>query len=413
MSQHKNQRVGVFIDVQNMYYSAKQLYHQKVNYASILKTAVNGRELVRAITYVIKADVREENDFFEALEKIGYEVRSKDLQIFFGGAKKGDWDVGIAMDIMRLAAKLDVVVLVSGDGDFKDLIEHVKALGCRGEVMAFGKTASSRLKEVCDKFIDMENNKGKFLIADGNKQTFSKIKQPPKNVQLKQEIPKEALAKGASSTNIVQKINMEQPKDAKDTKEIKPQQSGIKPVSVNAPKPPQRFDRKNDFKRDFNRGRNNRDSGNRRFGGNGSSNNRRPTHGFKERDDFRESLSLIQRLNMEQPGQITNQQKPKMQMPEKPGTKLQSKPGVQASNKPVSVAPPPVPNGAEPVKKVTSANKPSVPKEPEPALRPAGKPEKTKPAAKRKKVKSKSAKKPAAAKKKKSLLSKIVDKVTK
>ncbi|MBN2421963.1 NYN domain-containing protein [Candidatus Woesearchaeota archaeon] len=173
MSQHGNQRVGVFIDVQNMYYSAKQLYHAKVNYTNILKTAVAGRKLIRAIAYVIKADVRDEKDFFEALEKIGFEVRAKDLQVFFGGAKKGDWDVGIAMDIMRLASKLDVIVLVSGDGDFKDLLEHVKALGCRAEIIAFGKTASSRLKNETDMFIDMEKDKRKYLIVD-DRRKFSK-----------------------------------------------------------------------------------------------------------------------------------------------------------------------------------------------------------------------------------------------
>src|SRR3989344_2186928 len=150
MPKHKDQRVGVFVDVQNMYYSAKQFYHQKVNFAHILKRAVSGRQLVRAIAYVIKADIKDEINFFDALEKIGYDIRSKDLQTFFGGAKKGDWDVGIAMDIMRMADKLDVVVLASGDGDFKDLIEHVKALGCRAEVIAFRKTVSSRLLSEVD-----------------------------------------------------------------------------------------------------------------------------------------------------------------------------------------------------------------------------------------------------------------------
>ena len=165
-AQHKEQRVGVFVDVQNLYYSAKQLYGAKVDFTQILKTAVAGRKLIRALCYVIKADIKEESNFFEALEKIGYDVRVKDLQVFFGGAKKGDWDIGIAMDIMRIASKLDVVVLVSGDGDFKDLIEHVKSLGCRAEALAFGKTASSRLKEVVDSFTDLELNKSRYLIED-------------------------------------------------------------------------------------------------------------------------------------------------------------------------------------------------------------------------------------------------------
>src|SRR3989338_3156248 len=164
-AQHKEQRVGVFVDVQNLYYSAKQLYGAKVDFTQILKTAVAGRKLIRALCYVIRADIREESNFFEALEKIGYDVRVKDLQVFFGGAKKGDWDIGIAMDIMRIASKLDVVVLVSGDGDFKDLVEHAKALGCKAEVISFARTTSSRLREVADLFTDMEKDKSKYLIA--------------------------------------------------------------------------------------------------------------------------------------------------------------------------------------------------------------------------------------------------------
>ena len=158
------QRVGLFVDVQNMYYSAKNIYERKVNFGEIMKTAADGRNLIRAIAYVIKADVEQEANFFEALHKQGYEVKAKDLQIFFGGAKKGDWDVGIAMDVMRTAAKLDVVVLVSGDGDFKDLLEHIKSLGCRAEVIAFKKTASARLIDEADRFTDLDILKEKILI---------------------------------------------------------------------------------------------------------------------------------------------------------------------------------------------------------------------------------------------------------
>ncbi len=161
--QHKNQRIGVFVDVQNMYYSAKNLYGSKVNFRSILKEAISGRLLIRAIAYVIRADVKDENTFYGALEEMGFEVKSKDLQVFFGGAKKGDWDVGIAMDVMRLAPKLDTVVLISGDGDFSDLLEHAKSLGCRTEVIAFGKTTSRKLIEVADSFIDLDKRK-KFLL---------------------------------------------------------------------------------------------------------------------------------------------------------------------------------------------------------------------------------------------------------
>jgi len=164
MIAQKEQRVGIFVDVQNLFYSAKNLYKAKVNYNAIIKDAAMGRSMIRAIAYVVKADIEEQQSFFDALEKIGFEVKMKDLQVFYGGAKKGDWDVGIAMDVMRLASKLDVVVLVSGDGDFKDLLEHAKALGCRVEVIAFGRTASSKLKEIADRFVDLESAPRKYLI---------------------------------------------------------------------------------------------------------------------------------------------------------------------------------------------------------------------------------------------------------
>lgn len=162
----REQRIGVFVDVQNMYYSAKNLFKAKVNFASILKAAVGQGSLVRAIAYVIKADIKEEKNFFDALESIGYEVKAKDLQTFVGGAKKGDWDIGIAMDMIELAPKLDTMVLVSGDGDFIPLLQHLKrAMGCRIEVMAFGKTASGKLREEADLFTDLDKDKRKFLMS--------------------------------------------------------------------------------------------------------------------------------------------------------------------------------------------------------------------------------------------------------
>jgi len=165
--QPKGQRVGVFVDVQNMYYSARFAYNAKVNFKAILSEAVSGRNIIRAIAYGIKTEeVAKESAFFDALEHIGFQVKVKDLQVFYGGAKKGDWDIGIAMDMIELAPKLDTVVLISGDGDFIPLVLHLqRALGCRVEVMAFGKSASSKLAETSDSFVDFDKNLKKFLIA--------------------------------------------------------------------------------------------------------------------------------------------------------------------------------------------------------------------------------------------------------
>ena len=165
---YKDQRVGVFVDVQNLYYSAKFIYKAKVNFRTVLNEAVRGRSLIRAIAYVIKADVKDEENFFDALKNLGYEVKAKDLQVFYGGAKKGDWDVGIAMDLIELAPKLDAVVLISGDGDFVPLVEHIKhALGCFVEIMSFGKSCSQKLIESADRFVDMDQDPQPYLISGG------------------------------------------------------------------------------------------------------------------------------------------------------------------------------------------------------------------------------------------------------
>lgn len=156
--------MAVLVDVQNMYYSAKNLYDTKVNFSKLLDSAVSNRELVRALAYVIKADTPDEQNFFEALRKIGFEVRIKELKEFYGGQKKGDWDMGMAIDAIKMADKLDVVVLVTGDGDFESLVEHLKARGVRVEVMSFGKSTARELKESANNFLDMDKKKDKYLI---------------------------------------------------------------------------------------------------------------------------------------------------------------------------------------------------------------------------------------------------------
>lgn len=165
---HKNQRVGIFIDTQNLYHSAKNLYNSRVNFGTILEDAVASRELVRAIAYVITTESGEEKPFFEALEKLGIETKTKDLQIFYGGAKKADWDVGIAVDAIKLAPRLDAVVIVAGDGDFVPLVEYLKGT-TQVEVIAFGKSTSGKLKEVADHFTDLCDNPSRYLLRQGGR----------------------------------------------------------------------------------------------------------------------------------------------------------------------------------------------------------------------------------------------------
>lgn len=173
MIKHREQRVGVFIDVANMYHSAKNLYSAKVNFKEVLKTATAARKLIRAIAYVIRSESEEERGFFGALSSQGFEVKAKDLQIFAGGAKKADWDVGVAIDAIKMADKLDSVVLVSGDGDYIPLVTYLKEnKGCQVEVIAFGKTTSSKLIDAADDFIDLGQDLKNYLITSQKKMRF-------------------------------------------------------------------------------------------------------------------------------------------------------------------------------------------------------------------------------------------------
>ena len=162
---HREQRLAFLMYVQNLYHSAKNLYNARVNFNEVLKAALAGRKLVRAIGYVIKTETGEESAFFEALTKMGIETKIKDLQIFPGGIKKGDWDVGITVDAIRLGDFfIDVLILATGDGDFVPLVEYLRNRGRQVEVIAFGRSTSAKLKEATDDFIDMSADSKKFTI---------------------------------------------------------------------------------------------------------------------------------------------------------------------------------------------------------------------------------------------------------
>lgn len=158
------QRIAVLIDVQNLYHSARNLYQARVNFREILKVAVGRRNLIRAFAYVVRTKTGEEKPFFEALMKLGIETRIRDLQEFYDGLKKADWDVGITVDAIRISPSVDTIVLGSGDGDFLQLVDYLKNQGKRVEVIAFGRSASSKLKESADEFIDIEKYPEKFLL---------------------------------------------------------------------------------------------------------------------------------------------------------------------------------------------------------------------------------------------------------
>ena len=162
---HPDQRIGLLIDIQNLYYSARVLYGRKVNFKNLLSAAVENRKLIRAIAYGISTEEAQEEKFFDALENLGFEVKTKDLQIFAGGQKKGDWDVGIAIDAIKLSKSVDVIILASGDGDYVPLVEYIQSTtGCRVEGVAFAESTSTRLIESLDDFLNLSDDKKRFLI---------------------------------------------------------------------------------------------------------------------------------------------------------------------------------------------------------------------------------------------------------
>lgn len=174
MIQNPDQRVGVFIDTQNMYYSARHLFQRKVNFKNILADAVGKRKLIRAIAYVVRTKTHEEAPFFEALQKAGIETKEKELMEYLSGQKKADWDVGLTVDVIRMLDMLDVIVLVSGDGDYLPLVEYVKNRGRIVEVMAFRETTSTRLVEASDHYTNLSESRKKYILSSARTESGEK-----------------------------------------------------------------------------------------------------------------------------------------------------------------------------------------------------------------------------------------------
>lgn len=148
----ENQRVGVFVDVQNMFYSAKHQFKAKLNFAKLIETIASDRKLVRAFAYIVQSPDIDQSGFMDMLKRNGFEIRSKDLKVRPDGSTKGDWDMEIALEAISMADKLDVVALVSGDGDFASLVSLLKSRGVKVEVYAFAGSTADELKQVANEF---------------------------------------------------------------------------------------------------------------------------------------------------------------------------------------------------------------------------------------------------------------------
>ena len=157
--------VGVFVDVSNLFYSAKSA-GVEVNYCRLLDAAVAGRDLIRACAYTgVDPDNPNQRKFIDFLRANGYKVVSKDIHKYEGGRIKANLDIEIAVDILLLSENLDVVVLVSGDGDFVRLLEAVQSKGVRCEIISFGISTSNELIEAADLFTEISALPGIFRNA--------------------------------------------------------------------------------------------------------------------------------------------------------------------------------------------------------------------------------------------------------
>ncbi|CAM4192962.1 NYN domain-containing protein [Deinococcus marmoris] len=164
-------RVGVFIDTQNLYHSARDLLERTVNFETLLNVAVDGRELLHAISYTVERENEATaRPFIYKLSTLGFKVRRMNLHLHHvtdGGKPiyEGNWDMGIVADMVRLMDHLDVVVLGSGDGDFTDMVEVLQERGKRVEVIAFREHTAQRLIDAADRFMHLPDIEDALMPA--------------------------------------------------------------------------------------------------------------------------------------------------------------------------------------------------------------------------------------------------------
>ena len=155
---NRNVRVTVLVDVQNVFYGARDQFQGKLDFAKLMDKAIGSRSLVRAIAYCVTCPGTDPSAFHGTLRQHGFDIKEKFLKILEGGGSKGNWDVGMAVDGVLLGSSSDVIVLVTGDGDFVDLVNYLKETGKRVEAICFHGTAATELLNAVDQYtwVDQE-----------------------------------------------------------------------------------------------------------------------------------------------------------------------------------------------------------------------------------------------------------------
>ena len=151
-------KVSVFVDVQNIYYTTKQQFNSNFDYNKFWKLVTYQREVVVAIAYTTDRGDTKQIQFQNILRAIGFEVKLKPFINRADGSAKGDWDVGITIDIMEYASKSDIIVLASGDGDFDVLIQRIRTLhNNETEIYGVSNLTANSLKNVASNFFPINN----------------------------------------------------------------------------------------------------------------------------------------------------------------------------------------------------------------------------------------------------------------
>lgn len=150
-------KVAIFVDVQNVYYTVRSAYQRNFDYNKFWAEATAGREVIKAVAYAIDKGDQKQREFQNILKAIGFEVKLKPYIQRADGSAKGDWDVGIALDAIEYAERADVVVLVSGDGDFDLLVSKIREVhGKAVEVFGVPQLTANSLINAASEFIPID-----------------------------------------------------------------------------------------------------------------------------------------------------------------------------------------------------------------------------------------------------------------
>jgi len=152
-------KVAIFADVQNLYYTVKQQYNCHFDYGAFWEHATAGRSLVKAIAYATDKGDRKQIDFQQILRKMGFEIKLTPFLQRRDGSAKGDWDVGIALDMVEYAKQVDTIVLASGDGDFTAVVNKIKQEHkVSVEIYGVPDLTASALIESATRFVPIQGN---------------------------------------------------------------------------------------------------------------------------------------------------------------------------------------------------------------------------------------------------------------